>query len=284
MKIAGMIGRRSGLERELYSRLSNEHLEAEDGLKIFMFHSAVEELKQDGFSQIDAVGASFFPRDFFYYAGGHVHIVEHADVDCRKNIVFPGPTFPNNFSEVEKLGCGSFCIVENGKIEHVRLSLHPVVCARIDCSGKNALEIARLMEEHFEAVDVGNAIVCLRLEGKMKDSKVSDVDFRKVFFGLESKGAYFVMKNSNGLSDSEFEEVKVCQDCSENIEEKIIDEHLSQSQLVCRDVDARIVRVLLKELCAEKNEAEKVGDFERRFVGAVDESVLADFFRLFFSK
>ena len=284
VKLVGMVGKRAGLEKELYRRLSNDHLENDSGLKIFLFHSAIEELKQEGYSQMDAVSASFFPKNFFYYAGGHVHVIDRADVDGRNNIVFPGPIFPNNFSEVEKLGCGSFCIVDDGKIERVKLAIHPVVCVKIDCAGKNASDISRLMGEQFNGINVKNAIICLRVEGRINSGRICDIDFKGIFSLLDERGAYFVMKNSNGLSSPEFENVKINADYGVDIEDKIIGEHLTELKLVNKNFDVNSVKVLLKELCAEKNESEKVVDFEKRVIGAVDGLMFADLFRAFFSK
>ena len=51
-KITGMPGRRGGLEKEDYKRLERKHLEEEDGFKIFMFHTALEEFKPDDLRDI----------------------------------------------------------------------------------------------------------------------------------------------------------------------------------------------------------------------------------------
>ena len=87
-------------------------------------------------AQMDAMAASMLPKNFCYYAGGHVHIVENATIESRKNIVYPGPTFPNSFSEIEKLGTGSFCIVENEQINHIKLNIRKVLSLQINCENK----------------------------------------------------------------------------------------------------------------------------------------------------
>ena len=74
-----------------------EALEKEEGFKIFMFHTALTELKPKELDKMDSAPVSFLPRNFDYYAGGHVHIVKEASLDGYKNIVYPGPLFPNNF-------------------------------------------------------------------------------------------------------------------------------------------------------------------------------------------
>src|SRR3989344_5042598 len=45
VKLTGMIGKKGGLEVGYYHFLAKEHLEKEQGKKIFLFHSALAELK-----------------------------------------------------------------------------------------------------------------------------------------------------------------------------------------------------------------------------------------------
>ena len=44
---------------------------------------------------------SLLPKNFDYYAGGHVHIVDSTKIDGYGLIAYPGPLFPNSFSELE---------------------------------------------------------------------------------------------------------------------------------------------------------------------------------------
>lgn len=275
-KIAGLLGKRGGLEKEYYLQLSNEHLENEDGYKIFMFHSSIQELKPKEFAQMDAMSASLLPKNFDYYAGGHVHIVHKADIESRKNIVYPGPTFPNNFSEIEKLQCGSFCIIEDGKIRHEKVQIHPTISLTFECENKTAQETNLEMQKKIEEINPQNAIITIRLSGKMREGKISELDFKKINSFLEQKDAYFVMKNTNSLTSPEFEEIKVAQGTQEEIEQKIISEHAQQITLKNYEQDKQIIKQLLQELCTEKNEAEKTADFEKRLSNSLNGLMLAN--------
>ncbi len=296
VKIAGLLGKRGGLEKEYYQQLSNEHLENEDGYKIFMFHSSIQELKPKEFAQMDAMSASLLPKNFNYYAGGHVHIVHKADIEERKNIVYPGPTFPNNFSEIEKLQCGSFCIIDTGdtsstgdiggtgkdaskdasKIRHEKVQIHPTISLTFECENKTVQEINLEMQKKIEEINAQNAIITIRLFGKMREGKTSELEFKKINSFLEEKGAYFVMKNTNSLTSPEFEEIKVAQGTQEEIEQKIISEHAQQITLKDYEQDKLIIKQLLQELCTEKNEAEKIADFEKRLADALNGLMLAN--------
>ena len=75
-KITGMLGKRGMLERSFYEELNREPLEKEPGFKIFMFHTALTELKPKKLEMMESAPISLLPKNFDYYAGGHVHIVE----------------------------------------------------------------------------------------------------------------------------------------------------------------------------------------------------------------
>src|SRR3989338_10670782 len=111
-KITGIIGRKGMLERKYFDSLIKENLEAEEGFKIFMFHTAVSEFKPQGLEKMDSTPLSAFPKNFSYYAGGHVHEPYVKQQPGYGTIANTGPLFPNNFREIEKLGCGGFYIVE----------------------------------------------------------------------------------------------------------------------------------------------------------------------------
>ncbi len=96
-KITGMLGKKGMLERSYYESLDKTNLEKESGFKIFMFHSAISELKPKELEKMDSSPISFLPKGFDYYAGGHVHIVKDISLEGYKNVVYPGPLFPNNF-------------------------------------------------------------------------------------------------------------------------------------------------------------------------------------------
>ena len=110
-KITGLLGKRGTLEKRYYESLDKEYLEKENGFKIFMFHTALSEFKPDDLEHMEAQPLSLLPKHFDYYAGGHVHTVMEKDEPDYGKIVYPGPLFPNNFAELEKLGRGGFFLL-----------------------------------------------------------------------------------------------------------------------------------------------------------------------------
>ena len=268
-KITGLLGKKGGLEKEYYYQLINDHLEAEDGYKIFMFHSPINELKPADLAGMEAMGISLLPKGFDYYAGGHVHVVQKQDLPGYKNIVYPGPTFPNNFAELEKLKCGSFVIVEDGKPQHLKIELRPTHSITVKIKNKTPAQAQAIIEKEISSLKADNAIITIRIEGVV-EGKVTDIDFKRIFENLFLKDAYFVMKNTNKLVSKEFQEIKVNQSSVEEIEDSMIQEHSGQLNTMTPEKEKQVIKDLLKFLDKEKDEGEKVADFEKRLKLEVD--------------
>lgn len=264
VKITGMLGKKGGLEKAYYEDLDRETLEAESGPKIFMFHSALQEVKPADLEEMDAMSVSFLPKGFDYYAGGHVHVVDRATVGAHQNIVYPGPVFPNNFAELEKLRHGSFVIYDNGTITHVPLNVRPTVSLSIDADGKTPSEVEDVLRETLKTTEMENAIVTIRLAGQLRQGRPSDVNLNEAIQHAYDLGAHIVMKNTNALTSKEFEQVTVAQHSIEDIEESLIREHTGKNSPFSVEKERTVVRALIAALASEKDEGEKLADFEKR--------------------
>ena len=210
VKITGIIGKKGGLEKSYYEDLLREELEKEEGYKIFMFHSLLSELKPKEFEKVDSQPLSLLPKNFNYYAGGHPHFVFAKEIEGYGLIAYPGPLFPNNFAELEKLERGGFYIFDNNKVEWMPIQIYNVY-----------------------------------------------------------------MKNTNALTTKEFEEIKIDTASTEDTEERLIKEHLGKIKVDGMDLEKeeRLVKELIKLLDKEKEEGEKVADFERRIKGDINRIV-----------
>jgi len=264
-KITGIIGKKGMLDRKYYEQLHREHLEDEEGFKIFMFHTALTELKPKHLEKMESSPTSFLPKKFSYYAGGHVHIVEHTALAGYDNLVYPGPTFPNSFSELEKLGCGGFYIYDDGEVTRRELNLKAVKAFTIDCENKTPEQIMVETQYSIQHADLADAIVLLRLEGTLSSGGVSDIDFKSLFASVYEGGALFVMKNTAKLDAKGFEEIKVAASPDE-IEDTLLQEYQGTGD---PDLLKRMMHVLMKE----KHEGEKVADFEKRLISELDNAL-----------
>jgi len=261
VKIAGMIGKKGGLEKEYYDVLDRESLEKESGKKIFMFHSAVSELKPKELELMDAMPASLLPKGFDYYAAGHVHVVERGNVSGKK-IVYPGPCFPNNFAELEKLKTGSFVLFDNSEAKHVALEPFKVHSFSLNAQDKSPSEVEKSLQELLKNVDVKNAIVTIRVFGCLSKGKPADVAWNDVFHSLYQRGAYHVMRNTFALVSNELEQVILPHASEGDMETALLYEHAGQFKLKNKDIS--VAKNLMQVFSAEKLDGEKVADFESR--------------------
>ncbi len=287
-KITGLPGKKGMLERVYYESLEKQDLEKEDGYKIFVFHTALTELKPKILEKMDSCPISLLPQGFAYYAGGHVHIRQECNIEGYGKVVYPGPLFPNNFREIEELKGGSFVIVTaelklsaekkqeyEQRIEYFSLQAYNVETIRIDCDRKTVEETENIIMEQIKAKEFFNTIVTIRLTGTLEAGKISDIDFQKIFDMLYDKGAYFVMKSTYLLKTTAFEEMKMEAKSIEEIEATLIKEHANQikSNFLKNKDEELFVKELMHIFDLEKLEGERNQDFEKRIVSDFKRSI-----------
>ena len=261
-KITGVLGKRMGLEKTYYEHLLREHLEQEPGYKIFMFHTGIDEIKSKAMEKVLSNPISLLPRNFNYYAGGHVHEVSVNKVEGYGTIVYPGPLFPNSFKEIEDLQGGGFFIVEDNIPTFQPIQVYNIISLTIDVHHQTPQEVESAIYEKIKAHEFNNTIVTLRVTGTLSSGKPADINFKDIFATLYGKSAYFVMKNTAALTSPEFEEIKMAPSSVEDIEDALIGEHLGQYS---KDPNERkLVKDLLDALNDSKAEGERVPDFEER--------------------
>lgn len=268
-KIVGIGGKKGMLDKHYYEQLLLGSLECEPGFRIFMFHTAIEEFKPSGLDQMDAVPLAMFPKGFGYYAGGHIHRVFEREVAGYGLITFPGPLFPNSFDELELIGNGGFYIVEVSGSGEVNAKHHPVIvhnvfAVSVDAEKKTPEEVTGELMASIGQKEFFNTIVLVRVAGKLRSGKTSDVGFRQLLEAVYSKGAVYAAKNTSKLSGKDFEEVKVDYQSVEDAEHKLIAEHAGQSKAFHADREKDLAHKLLHILAKEKEEGETVADFEKR--------------------
>jgi len=229
IKLTGILGKRGSLDRCYYEDLDRESLEKESGGagKVFLFHTSITELKPKEMEKMESSPASFLPKGFDYYAGGHVHITEdvaaaEAGLGGNARIAYPGPIFPASFSELEKLGSGSFIIVEDWKLRREKIKLKDIVRISIDADKRNPKEVNVILSEKLASQDVKDALVLLRISGELREGRVGDDDINGFFESSLSQGAYFVMRNTTRLTSKEYEEIVSTSATADELEDSLI--------------------------------------------------------------
>ena len=266
-QITGIIGLSCGLERTKYKQLQNkEELEKKEGFKIFMFHTLLEEFKPKGWEKVPGENYTLLPKNFNYYAGGHPHFVMEKKVESYGLIAYPGPLFPNNFKELEELKHGGFFIVDDQlNTKHVPLKIREVISLIIDVTDKAPLEVEEEIRTAIKNQETKDKVLTLRVAGCLKNGKPSDIDFKKIV--EETKDTYCFLKNTYKLTTKEFEEIQVESGNTEDIEEKIIEEHLGQIDIASLNMEEKwLTKRLLNCLNKEKHEGETKVDMEKRVI------------------
>jgi len=280
-KITGIFGKKGMLEKGYYKSLLKKELEQEKGFKIFMFHTALTEFKPEELDSMESQPLELLPKNFDYYAGGHVHYIFAKKQEGYGTIAYPGPLFPNSFSELEKLENGGFYILE--KTDKLELKYEPVVICnvfslKLDCNKKSPGQIKTEIEEKIKGREFINTIVTIRLAGVLDSGKPSDINLKEIFNKLYDKGAYFVMKNTFKLAAKELGSVKAKTGPVEDTETLLIRQSLGQIKVDNLDIEKeeKLTNRLMAILSNEKEEGERVADFEKRIREEIENVIKLD--------
>jgi len=265
LQLTGMFGKKGTLEKNYYEALDYNYIQQqlkEDYYKIFLFHSAITELKPKGLEDMPSSPLSFLPENFNYYAGGHVHYRFMDKIGHCEKIVYPGPTFPNNFKELYDLKTGSFVVFDTVKNSYnfEEIKLKEVMCFNIDLNNKTPDEINFYLVDYFRDFDLYEKIILVKLVGKI-DGMVGDINFRNFVSYLEQKNPFCILKNSFYL-ESHVDEIKDFKVGSiDEIEDKLISENFENKDLIYS---------LINVLSSEKQEGETNTSFEERILKDLD--------------
>lgn len=209
-RICGISGRKLSIDRDAYAILDRKRLEAEPGLKIFVFHGAIEELKPPTLEKMEAMPLSLLPTGFDYYAGGHVHSHQLESLPGHRNVAFPGPLFATDYSELLQLAKGEergFYIVDFeesiSKVEFVPIRVCDVVEVYYSAQGKSSPQAAKELLELASETDAGGKVVLLTVEGELAEGKTSDIDFAAVRKRLGASAPLIVLSNNSHLTSKE---------------------------------------------------------------------------------
>ncbi|HUS50820.1 MAG TPA: hypothetical protein VMZ91_11695, partial [Candidatus Paceibacterota bacterium] len=192
-----------------------------------------------------------------YYALGHLHM------DFQyENFIYPGPTFPNNFQELEDLKYGSFYVIDTkieNSLQKIELKIKDVISLKIEIN--NALEATGKIISELEKIDLEDKIILLRIKGELEIGKNSDIRFLQIEEFAKNKGAYFLLKNTHDLKTKEPKlEIEVKN--TENIEQETIKIYSEQNP---SDFNQLILE-LMNTLSIEKQEGEKTEIFTNRLL------------------
>lgn len=285
-KIAGLSGRRLGLEKKYYNMLDIESLEKEKGFKIFAFHNAIIELRSPVANYPEGVPLSCFPKGFDYYAGGHVHENIEKEIPDYGLITYPGTLFGSTFTDLEHTGKGErrgFYIIDFDNsitdTQFVEINLAEVFFKQLDANKKSARQVEDLLQRTASECQVKDKIALLKVAGELSLGKPSDIKFNSINQILLEKQAIYATINHYNLSTEEKLELKIKGENRQEIETNMLRDIIGSFKIdpaLKKELKSRIEKKLigengiklaeslLRSLYIEKKDGEKKRDFEER--------------------
>lgn len=283
-KFSGMSARKRGAEKSYYENLDCEHLEnSENGnVKIFLFHSTLNEMKPEFLAMSDGIPLSNFPKNFDYYAGGHVHKRMERDFADYGKFVFPGHLFGGDYRDLESSSKekSGFYFIEIDSSKKIVASFEQIEVCRIflldyNAGGKTSYaageEIKNKVERSDFSADKLPVVVLARIHGELSGGKPSEINFGELKGAIIKKGASSAYINHNSLTSRETEQLKIKGSDKQEIESKIFEENLGlfekkvslKNNLLSGRSGAALSRALFSVLKAE-NTGESKSDYEEK--------------------
>ncbi|MBI4896455.1 MAG: DNA repair exonuclease [Candidatus Aenigmarchaeota archaeon] len=263
-KLTGIVGKAGALDIEYYKRLDRS-IEQESGLKIFVFHAGIDEYKPRGFEALEMMSRDLLPRNFDYYATGHIHVrsVHEEQLGKKSYLVFPGPLFPASFPELEEYSSGFYTVhCSNTGVETLEwkpVQLHSVVVFSVNADKKTPDQVETEIATKIEESKLTGSICLFKVKGTLAVGKPSDIAFDKLTALAAQHGALAVKRNVQKLKAKEFEEI--ASDTSlhvDDIERRIITEYVQKNPGASEERIAGLMQTLRER----KREEETVATFE----------------------
>ena len=271
-KITGLSGLKVGKDREWYEKLDRSSLEAEQGLKIFLFHGGISDMKTDSGMDGDQMPLSLLPKGFSYYAGGHMHKFNHQSFDEYSNVVYPGTPFAGYHTDLEDNANGQkrgFVLVEFDdkikSVDFVEIENTEYEIIEVDANNRKAESVNQELSEKTAEVDVVNKVVIVKIQGELMSGKTAEVDVSIVRDNLNNKDALVVNVSKNQLTSKEYSITEAKGSNKEEIEINVFSENIGQLKFDYPELldksGIKLASKLLQELGQSKLENENKNEY-----------------------
>jgi DNA repair exonuclease SbcCD nuclease subunit len=265
--LTGISGRKLSLEKESFKHLDREYLASFKGFKIFLFHSALDDVRKSG-ERFEGIASTDLPEGFDYYAGGHLH--RRIEYLREKKIVYPGPLFTGWGIDLENTVKGErrgFYIVEDGAPRFLDMTAFEGVYEEVDATGLSAFTLNERLRALASRMDVRGKVVVMRVFGELFSGKTSEVEFASLREEIMKRGAIYLHLNRSQLRSREFEGQAVVSDDVQKIEEETFREFSKSRKFEEGRLNTEAVALsksLLQQLKVPKMDGETEGDYEAR--------------------
>ena len=258
--IYGYPGKKSGLEIPSLRKVKIEE-DYKDGFRILMLHTTIKDVTEN--LPIESIELSELPKAD-YYALGHIHIDFEHEYE-GKPVIYGGPTFPNNFKELQDLRGGCYYIIDvEGFTKVTKKEIKHKEIEYFEIEIEDTLSAAAKIMQELDSRDLEDKIVLLKVFGTVKKGKNSDINFQEIERFLEKKKIYSFLKNTSKLEQEKTEELKIDIGSKEmeQVEEVLIKKYDKENP---SDFNHLIFQ-LMDSLNLDKQEAETNVTFEKRLL------------------
>jgi hypothetical protein len=258
--IYGYPGKKSGLEVQDLKKIKiNESYQ--ENFRILMLHTTIKEVAKG--LPIESIDLLELPKAD-YYALGHIHINFEKEIN-GKPAIYSGPTFPNNFKELEELKNGSFYIIDvEGYTKIIRKEINLKEVELVEIELENSLTGTEKIISELEKRQLNDKIVLLKIYGTLNQGKTSDIKFQEIQDYLKKAGVFCFLKNTSKLEVEKTEnlQIKLQTHEMEKVEEVLVEEYEKENPSVLND----LIFPLMEALSIERQEGEKNLIFEQRLI------------------
>ncbi len=272
-KLTGLSARKIGLESRHYANLEKRSLEEEEGFKVFAFHTGITELKPPHLSEMETIPISYLPRDFDYYAGGHIHERGIFRLPGYERVVFPGPLFTGYGSDIEVTARGEkrgFYVVSFEdrvkKVEFTQVESFNGKYVEYDATGKNSMQAAKELQKEIGHLDVRGSVVALKVRGELSGGKTSDMSFSGIRSALTERGALYVYVNRHALTSKEYTQIKFAGEDTSTIEAKSFKERIGDVKVAQRSLRGERGVALAQELLKVLRQDARVDESKKAYL------------------
>jgi hypothetical protein len=273
-KITGLPGLKSSRDITYYEQLDRTSLETETGFKIFMFHGGIKETITDEMIT-DTMPVSYLPKNFNYYAGGHMHKFSDGKFPGYDHVVYPGTLFsghPTDFIDNAKGQQRGFVLVEFEKevqkVEFVHIPNIEYVLIEIDAQNKKVESVDTELRAKIRDSEVKEKLVIINVKGELSEGKTTEIDFSEIKDELTENGTLSVLINRNQFSSREYNITAAKGSNKEEIVTNVFTENIGQLSLddkrLLGDNGITIAKSLLEKLGHGKLDNEKEREYEER--------------------
>ena len=273
-KIAGLSGLKVGKDREYYEKLDRDSLEAESGFKIFLFHGGISEMKTESGMDGENMPLSLLPRNFDYYAGGHMHKFNSQKFDDYPRVVYPGALFAGYHNDLEDNAKGQkrgFVLVEFEdkikNVEFVEIQNTQYKMIQVNAENRMAESVNKELQDKIRGIDPVQQVIIIKVNGELTSGKTADVDISAIRDELNQKGA-LVVNIKNQMTSKEYCITEAKGVNKEEIENNVFSENIGQLRFEQKNLignqGVQLAKKLLAGLIQQKLENEKTADYSAR--------------------